>query len=84
MDPRTRVEGGEVEGDGKVGQGNDSITYVTLRAIEVGEELCISYGPRERLTFVDVEVEEEELEGGEGEGDSGLERVMIGMDEHDC
>jgi len=34
---------------------NQLITYTTLRDIEKGEELCISYGPR--LTFKDAEEE---------------------------
>lgn len=38
---------------------NPSITYTTLRAIASGEELCISYGADEHLTFVDVERSEE-------------------------
>lgn len=42
--------------------GNDSITYRTLRDIDAGEELCISYGPPEKLTFVDVEAEQEARE----------------------
>jgi SET domain-containing protein len=32
------------------------ITYISLRDIRAGEELCISYGPR--LTFKDVDAEE--------------------------
>jgi uncharacterized protein len=36
------------------------ITYITLRDIKVGEELCISYG--ERLTFKDSDVDELESE----------------------
>lgn len=39
------------------------IVYKTLREVEVGEELCISYGSR--LWFVDADVDEED----EGEGD---------------
>lgn len=34
----------------------ETITYTTLRDIESGEELCISYGAR--LTFKDVEEQE--------------------------
>lgn len=34
---------------------NRLITYITLREIKAGEELCISYGPR--LTFKDTDVE---------------------------
>jgi SET domain-containing protein len=37
---------------------NHLITYMTLRDIKEGEELCISYGPR--LTFKDTD--EEDLE----------------------
>jgi uncharacterized protein len=33
------------------------ITYTTLRDIQAGEELCISYGPR--LTFKDTETDPE-------------------------
>lgn len=32
---------------------NQLITYLTLRDIQAGEELCISYGPR--LTFKDTD-----------------------------
>lgn len=54
------------------------IVYTALKDIEVGEELCISYG--DHLTFVDVDavatgtgaVEEEE-----GEGDGGLGRIDL-------
>lgn len=34
------------------------IVYRTLRDVEAGEELCISYGAPGRLTFVDAEAEE--------------------------
>jgi SET domain-containing protein len=34
------------------------ITYVTLREVKEGEELCISYGPH--LTFKDTDMVEEE------------------------
>jgi SET domain-containing protein len=34
------------------------ITYITLRDIKAGEELCISYG--QRLTFKDAEEEDSE------------------------
>ncbi|KAG0303332.1 hypothetical protein BGZ98_006786 [Dissophora globulifera] len=37
---------------------NKVIRYTTLREIEAGEELCISYGPN--LWFPDMEVEQEE------------------------
>lgn len=36
------------------------LVYKTVRDVEGGEELCISYGDRGRLTFVDVEGEEEQ------------------------
>ena len=35
------------------------IVYRALRDIRQGEELCISYGEQEHLTFRDVEAEEE-------------------------
>jgi hypothetical protein len=38
-----------------------SIRYFTLRDIEEGEELCISYGPK--LWFVDVDGSEEDPDG---------------------
>jgi len=37
------------------------VTYITLRDIKAGEELCISYG--QRLTFKDKD--EEEVETGQ-------------------
>lgn len=36
------------------------VTYITLRDIKKGEELCISYG--QRLTFKDKDEEEAESE----------------------
>jgi SET domain-containing protein len=46
---------------------NKLIVYKTLRTVEVGEELCISYG--DRLWFEDADgAEEEEEERGEGDG----------------
>ncbi|KAG4437633.1 hypothetical protein IFR05_006894 [Cadophora sp. M221] len=36
------------------------VTYITLRDIKAGEELCISYG--QRLTFKDKDEEEPEIE----------------------
>jgi len=60
------------------------ITYTTLRAVEEGEELCISYGESGRLGFEDADAEvmrreeEERLKGEErafwalgGDGDDG-------------
>ncbi|KAM0689745.1 hypothetical protein Q7P36_010616 [Cladosporium allicinum] len=49
------------------------IVYRTLRDVEAGEELCISYGAPGQLTFVDAEAErvraeEEEEARREGEG----------------
>lgn len=44
---------------------NKLIVYKTLREVEVGEELCISYGSR--LWFVDADAEEAE-EGAEEDG----------------
>lgn len=35
------------------------ITYITLRDVEKGEELCISYGPR--LTFKDTDPNPNEM-----------------------
>jgi len=52
---------------------NKLIVYKTLREVEVGEELCISYG--DRLWFVDADAQEAE---DEGEGD-GLE-VLGGIE----
>lgn len=40
--------------------GMDCITYTTLRDIEAGEELCISYGAASKLGFDDVEDESRE------------------------
>ena len=73
-DPETRMLD-----DGRLVQGNDSITYVTLRRIEAGEELCISYGPKERLTFVDVE-DNVPTDAEANEGDL-LESVKLGLEE---
>lgn len=63
---------------------NEVVVYKTLRDVHAGEELCISYGPPEHLTFVDVEGEarmaedraEEERERAEG-GDGVLGRIML-------
>ena len=49
------------------------IVYRTLRDVEAGEELCISYGAPGQLTFVGAEAErvraeEEEEARREGEG----------------
>lgn len=63
---------------------NEVVVYKTLRDVQAGEELCISYGPPEHLTFVDVEGEarmaedraEEERERAEG-GDGVLGRIML-------
>jgi uncharacterized protein len=41
-----------------------SIRYFTLRDIEEGEELCISYGPK--LWFIDVDGSEEDPDGDDG------------------
>lgn len=72
----------------------DSITYTTLRDIDAGEELCISYGTGGRLGFVDVEAgtrnhlhredgDEAELNGDEsGHAGAGLdedEKVFRGI-----
>lgn len=38
------------------------VVYKTLRDVRKGEELCISYGAPEHLTFVDVEGEERRKE----------------------
>ena len=38
---------------------NLHVTYITLRDIKAGEELCISYG--QRLTFKDKDEEEPEV-----------------------
>jgi SET domain-containing protein len=46
---------------------NKLIVYKTLRTVEVGEELCISYG--DRLWFEDADAGAEEVEEDEGEGD---------------
>ena len=78
MDDETRLLDG-----GGVHQGNDSITYVTLRAIEPCEELCISYGPKGRLTFDDVERHEdaEAPANNKQQPDSGmLEQITLGLD----
>ncbi|KAL9052061.1 MAG: hypothetical protein Q9162_005632 [Coniocarpon cinnabarinum] len=79
IDPETRL----VQGMG-VQQGHDSITYVTLRAVEIGEELCISYGPKERLTFVDVEeqdVDRARTEPDEEHAMTVLGSVTLGLDD---
>ena len=67
---------------GRVAQGNDYIKYVTLRAVEAGEELCISYGPKERLTFVDVEEEKDASDQQEGELDDNqaLQDITLNLD----
>lgn len=51
------------------------VVYRTLRDVEAGEELCISYGAPGQLTFEDVEAEvvrreaeEERKREGDGEG----------------
>ena len=62
------------------------ITYTTLRAVDEGEELCISYGESGRLGFEDADAEtmrreeEERVRGEErafwtlgGDGDDGDE-----------
>ncbi|KAF8951875.1 hypothetical protein BGZ46_003758 [Entomortierella lignicola] len=49
---------------------NKLIRYTTLREIQAGEELCISYGPN--LWFPDMEEEEKEGQNGQrvnGDGD---------------
>lgn len=56
--------------------------YQTLRAVEPGEELCISYGAPGQLTFVDAEAEavrreEEEEERREVEGGGGLGGIEL-------
>lgn len=54
------------------------IVYTALKDIEVGEELCISYG--DHLTFVDVDAVATgtgTVEGEEGEGDGGLGRIDL-------
>ena len=43
------------------------IVYRTLRDVEAGEELCISYGAPSQLTFVDAEAEEARREEEEEE-----------------
>lgn len=49
----------------------ECVVYSTLREVQAGEELCISYG--ERVGFVDVDGEGEE---GEGEGEEAVEEVL--------
>ncbi|KAL1586659.1 hypothetical protein WHR41_04469 [Cladosporium halotolerans] len=58
------------------------VVYQTLRAVEPGEELCISYGAPGQLTFVDAEAEavrreEEEEERREVEGGGGLGGIEL-------
>lgn len=43
---------------------NGVVIYKTLRDVEEGEELCISYG--DRLWFEDADVGKEEEEEGDG------------------
>jgi len=43
------------------------VIYKTLRDVKAGEELCISYGAPEYLTFVDVEGEAERARDREDE-----------------
>lgn len=61
------------------------IVYSACRDIEVGEELCISYG-NARLWFQDVEAEVEDGEQVHGEGDelsrSGLGAIAV-LDEEE-
>ena len=51
------------------------IVYRTLRDVEAGEELCISYGAPGQLTFGDAEAERVRAEGEEEarrEGEGGF------------
>ncbi|KAF2229984.1 SET domain-containing protein [Viridothelium virens] len=53
-----------------------TITYRALRRIEIGEELCISYG--DRLTFIDAE----ELAGRESDDESEnnpINNIQLGL-----
>ena len=52
------------------------MTYSTLRNIEQGEELCISYG--DRLTFVDAEANGGGDEGDEEDGCAVLGKIELG------
>lgn len=62
------------------------IVYRALRDIRQGEELCISYGEQEHLTFRDVEAEEErrrKLEEESEDPGAVLARIGLGDDKED-
>ena len=53
----------------QLNKNNNTISYFTLRRIEVNEELCIDYGPK--LWFVDIEGKEARESGLDGLDGSG-------------
>lgn len=63
------------------------IVYRALRDIRQGEELCISYGEQEHLTFRDVEAEEErrrrKLEEESEDPGAVLARIGLGDEDED-